>query len=110
MPSVEEWEAWVPRKAIEELTVRRALADVEDPVRIANQLLKETLPIAVMGMTHMAIHEPNPALRFQAQKYVIDRSMGTTNNPTGRPTDDRPAWEKIFESVAVAADEVAEAE
>lgn len=102
----EEWEAWLPRKAMEELTVRRALAHVEDPVKIANELLRETLPVAVMGMAHMAIHEQNPALRFQAQKYVIDRSMGTPNNPSSRPMEKEPVWERILDSVAVVAGEV----
>jgi hypothetical protein len=99
----EEWEAWVPSKAVEELTVRRALQDREDPVKIANDLLKEALPLAVMGMTHTAMHETNPAIRMAAQKYVIDRIMGPAANPKGNGGD-KPRWDHIYESVAVVAD------
>lgn len=96
----EEHEAWLPSKAVEELTVRRALADVEDPVKLANQLLRDALPLAVMGMTHMAVHETNAHIRFNAQKYVIDRSMGGTS-AKAMPIEDKPAWERIFDNVAV---------
>lgn len=106
MATEEEWEAWVPKKAVEELIVRRALEKREDPVKIANDLLKEALPLAVMGMTHTALYEQNPAIRFQAQKYVIDRSMGPVANPKGNGGD-KPRWENIYESVAVVADDAA---
>lgn len=98
------WEAWIPSKAIEELTVRRALANHEDPIKLANQLLRESLPVAVMGMTHLAKFETNPVVRFNAQKYIIERVMGGTNSKA-LPASDKPAWEKIFDSVAVASDE-----
>lgn len=98
-----EWADWVPEKAIEELTLKRALQDVEDPVKMANDLLKDALPLAVMGMTHLAIHEPNPQIRFNAQKYVIDRNMGSVQSPT-KPDSEAPAWQKIFDSIAVVSD------
>lgn len=100
---MESWDEWIPAKAIEELTLKRALQDVEDPVKMANDLLKEALPLAVMGMTHIAIHEPNPQIRFNAQKYVIDRNMGSVQSPT-KPESEAPAWQKIFDTIAVVAD------
>jgi len=94
---------WIPDSAIEELTLRRALQGVEDPVRLAAELLKEALPLATMSMTHLAIHSPNEVVRMSASKYVLDRSMGPVSANT-RPADERPAWDKIFDSVLVEVD------
>lgn len=102
--SDESWAAWCPTKAIEELTLKRALQNVEDPIKMANDLLREALPLAVMGVTHIAIHEQNPLIRFNAQKYVIDRNMGSVQSPT-KPESEAPAWQKIFDSIAVVAQE-----
>lgn len=98
-----DWEEWCPEKAIEELTLKRALQDVEDPIKMANDMLKESLPLAVAGMTHLAVHEPNPQIRFNAQKYIIDRNMGAVTSPT-KIESETPAWQKIFDSIAMVAD------
>lgn len=94
---------WVPAVAIEELTLKRALQDVEDPVKLANDIMKDALPLVTMGMTHTAIHEPNALIRTNAQKYVMDRMLGAVGNPT-KPESEAPAWQKIFDSIAVVAD------
>jgi len=94
---------WVPEDAIEKLTLARALQQVEDPAKLAAELFKEALPTAVMSMTHMAIHSPTEAIRFQAAKYVIDRSMGPVT-ATSKPVDERPAWEKLLETITVEVD------
>jgi hypothetical protein len=98
-----DWKEWVPAEAVEELTLKRALQDVEDPVKMANDLFKESLPLAVMSMTHLAIHENNPQIRFNAAKYVIDRNMGSVQSPT-KPESEAPAWQKIFDSIAVVSE------
>jgi hypothetical protein len=104
----EDYEAWVPQRAIEQLVLKRALQDVEDPIKLANDLLKEALPLSVMGMVHIAVHETNPITRFNAQKYIIDRNMGSVQSPT-KPESEAPAWQKIFDSIAVVADNRTEA-
>jgi hypothetical protein len=98
-----EHEEWVPAVAIEQLTLKRALQDIEDPIKLANELLKEALPVAVMRMTHLALHEQNPVVAMNASKYVIDRIMGAVTSPT-KPETEAPAWQKIFDSIAVVAD------
>lgn len=98
-----EYEDWVPQRAIEELTLKRALQDVEDPIKMANDILKESLPLVTMGMVHTAVHEPNPVTRFNAQKYIMDRNMGAVTSPN-KPETEAPAWQKIFDSIAVVAD------
>lgn len=96
-------EEWVPALAIEELTLKRALQDVEDPAKMAAELLKEALPLAVMSVTHLALYEQNPIVRYNASKYVIDRNMGSVQSPT-KPESDAPAWQKIFDTIAEVAD------
>lgn len=98
-----EYEEWVPSVAIEQLTLKRALQDVEDPIKMANDILKESLPLVTMGAVHTAIHEPNPMIRFNAQKYLMDRSLGSVTSPI-KPESEAPAWQKIFDSIAVVAD------
>lgn len=96
---------WVPEEAIANLTLRRALQDKEDATKLAAELFKEALPVSVMAMTHLAIHSPTEAIRFQASKYVIDRSMGPVTSQI-KPVDERPAWEKLFETVTVEVDAI----
>lgn len=98
-----EFEEWVPDAAIEQLTLKRALQDVEDPIKLANDMLKECLPLVTMSVMHTAIHEPNPLIRFNAGKYLMDRSLGSVTSPT-KPESEAPAWQKIFDSIAVVAD------
>ena len=94
---------WVPQKAIEELTLKRALMTIEDPAKLAAELIREALPVAVMRMTHLALHEQNPVVAFNAAKYVIDRNMGSVQSPT-KAESEVPAWQKIFDSIAEVAD------
>lgn len=94
---------WVPALAIEQLTLKRALQDVEDPIKLANEIIKDALPLVTMGAVHTAIHEQNPLIRFNAQKYLMDRSLGSVSSPT-KPESEAPAWQKIFDSIAVVAD------
>ena len=98
-----EYRDWLPDVAIEELTLKRALQDIEDPIKMANDIMKEALPLVTMGLTHTAVHEPNPLIRTTAQKYVLDRMLGSVTSPT-KPESEAPAWQKIFDSIAVVAD------
>lgn len=104
---MEDFEDWLPARAIEELTVMRALQDVEDPVKMANQIIRETLPVATMRMRHLALHEQNPTVAYNAAKYFMDRAMGAVTSPN-KPESEAPAWQKIFDSIAVIADTKAE--
>lgn len=99
----DSWQEWIPEQAIEELTLKRALQTVEDPAKLAAELFREALPVAVMRMTHLALHERNPVVAFNASKYVIDRNMGSVQSPT-KPDSDVPAWQKIFDTIAEVAD------
>lgn len=90
---------WVPDDAVEELTVRRALQKVEDPIKIAADILREALPIATLAMVHLAIRSPTESIRFNASKYVMDRSLG--DGKDARLPDNKPAWDKIFDSAMV---------
>jgi len=100
---MDSWKEWCPDTAIEQLTLKRALQDVEDPIKLANELIKEALPVATMRMAHLALHEQNPAVAYNAAKYLMDRSMGSVQSPV-KPESEAPAWQKIFDSIAVVAD------
>lgn len=100
-----DWKEWVPEEAIEELTLKRALQQVEDPVKLANDIIKETLPVATMRMRHLALYEQNPTVAYNAAKYFMDRSMGAVSAPI-KPESDIPAWQKVMESIVEVSKDV----
>jgi len=89
---------WLPDKAIEELTLKRALAKIEDSLTLAGDLFKDCAPIAAMSICHMAIHSPTDNVRLAAAKHVVDRAMGTPA-PTPKMEREKPIWEELFDSV-----------
>jgi len=89
---------WLPDKAIEELTLKRALSKIENSLTLASDIFKDCAPIAAMSICHMAIHSPTEQIRLAAGKHVVDRAMGTPA-PTPRIERDKPIWEDLFESV-----------
>lgn len=90
---------WVPDEAVEQLTVRRAFQKVEDPLKMAADILKEALPVAALSMVHLAIHSPTEGIRYNASKYVMDRTLGDGKDM--RLPDNKPAWDRIFDSAMV---------
>ncbi len=96
--------SWVPDEAVEELTVRRALAKYEDPIKMSGEIIKENLPLATMSMVHLAINCPAEPVRFQAAKYVMDRALGDGRDL--RLPDNKPAWDKIYDSVLTEVDNI----
>ena len=95
---------WIPDSAVEELTVRRALSKVEDPIKLAVDILRENLPLSTMSMVHLATNSPTEAIRFQAAKYVMDRTLGDGKDL--KLPDNKPAWEKIYDTVLVEVDNI----
>lgn len=95
---------WCPDEAIEALTVRRALQNTEDPLQMAADLLKEALPLATMSMTHLAVYAEKPEIRFAASKFVVDKAFGDGRDL--RLPDNKPAWDKIFDSVLVEVENI----
>lgn len=92
---------WVPEEAIEKLTLKRAIADDEDPVKMASEIIKEHLPLAAMSMAHLAIYSQTEMVRMNAAKYLMDRAF----DPKGKLPDAKPAWDKVFESAMVEVDQ-----
>ncbi len=97
---------WVPDLAVENLTVRRALQNMEDPIQLSIDIIRESLPLTTMSMTHLAIHCGVETVRFQAAKYIMDKALGDNKNLT--LPDARPAWDKIYETVMVEAEDALE--
>jgi hypothetical protein len=71
--------AWDPDKAFEASVAERAVNDVNvhDPVQVADAvdaIFRENAQVAAMGIVYTAFYEPNPRIRFDAQKYVLERA------------------------------------
>lgn len=94
---------WDPAKALEMLTMERALDSMESPQILAKRLLEECLPMATMSLCHIAVHGDSEVMRFQASKYVVERTMGPAERlPT---VEGRNVWDEIYDKVTVEAEE-----
>ena len=94
---------WIPEQAVESLTVRRALQEFEDPIKLSTDLIKEALPIVTMRMTHLATQSMHDGVAFNAAKYIMDRALGDEGKGIALP-DQKPAWDRIFDNVLVEVD------
>lgn len=98
-----DFKDWDPDKALDALTAEKALEGLEPDVhKMAERLLRENLPMAVMSICHLSTYEPNPMIRFNAAKYILERTMGSTDRmstPTGEP-----AWANVYKTVLTEAE------
>ena len=67
---------WVPDDAIAALVMDRTVHGEETQEQLARRLLRENLPVAVVGIIHTAQHGENSRIRLDAQKYVVERVLG----------------------------------
>lgn len=94
---------WDPTRALESLSLDRALDQSATPQMLAKRLLEENLPVAVMAICHLATHSDTEAIRFNAAKFVVERTMGPAERimaPEGKH-----AWDDIYESVTLGAED-----
>jgi hypothetical protein len=92
---------WNPSRALENLTMERALSSTETPQQMAKKLLEENLPVAVLAIAHLATYSETEIIRLNAAKFVVERTMG----PAERVINDsgKHAWDDIYENVVVEA-------
>lgn len=95
---------WDPVKALSLLNMERALESTNTPQLTAKRLLEENLPIAVMSICHIAVHGDSEAMRFNAARYVVERTMGPAERAATN-LDGRHAWDGIYEKVVSEAEE-----
>jgi hypothetical protein len=93
---------WDPVEALRSLTVENAFDGSESPHDLAKRLLGENLPMSVLAICHMATYSPNETIRFNAAKYVVDRTLGPAERMA--TPDGKHAWEDIYEHVITEAE------
>jgi hypothetical protein len=57
------------------LEERDVMGDVDEATQ-ARRLLRQALPVAVSGLVQLALYGETEKMRFDAQKYIIDRNLG----------------------------------
>jgi hypothetical protein len=97
-----EYEEWDPNKALSNLKMETALDGLDNNVSTAKRLFEENLPLSVMSICHMAVHSPNEGIRFNAARYVIDRTMGPAEKSSA--PEGQQAWQAVFDSVLTEAE------
>jgi hypothetical protein len=93
---------WVPEDAVRNLTMEKTLHGHETHVQLAKRLLDESLPLAVMSVTHIAINSNKDEMRLAASKYIMEHAMGSPGKTSDLPNG-KHAWENIMDAVLVDA-------
>jgi len=93
---------WNPVEALRNLTMERALSSTDTPQMVAKRLFEENLPVSVMAVCHLATYSETEAIRFNAAKFVIERTMGPAERLAA--PDGKHAWDDLYESVTVEAE------
>ncbi|SRR5258706_5717612 len=93
---------WNPHEALQRLTMERALESTSTLQVLAKRLFEENLSIAVMSICHIATYGDSEAMRFNASKYVVERTMGPAVVING--IEGRHAWEDIYDKVVSEAE------
>lgn len=71
-----EDEKWVPDEALASLTMESHLHPEESSTERANRLIVENVDVAAAAVIHIARNDPNPRLRLDAGKYIMERVLG----------------------------------
>lgn len=69
-------DGWNPDEAMKALAEEATILDLT-PAAQAQRLMEEALPVAVAGLVHLSQFAETEKMRFDAQKYLIDRNLGT---------------------------------
>jgi hypothetical protein len=69
-------DGWNPDEAMKALAEEAHILELK-PAQQAARLLEEALPLAVAGLVHLSQFGETEKMRFDAQKYLIDRNLGT---------------------------------
>lgn len=88
---------WDPSAALKNLRMERALDSADTPQVTARRLFEENLPVAVMAICHMATYSDSEVIRFNASKYVVERTMGPAERVMAQ--DGKHAWDEIYDKV-----------
>lgn len=93
---------WNPTEALKNLTLEKALDGSVSPQQTAKRLFEENLPVSVMAICHLATHSETEAIRFNAAKFVVERTMGPAERIMN--SEGKHAWDDVYESVTDEAE------
>lgn len=95
---------WIPDDALESMIMERSLHSGENNVKTSRRLIDENIPIVTQAMLHLAIHSASERIRFDASRYLMDRSLGRASEESVAP-ESTPVSE-FLESVLQDIDQV----
>lgn len=93
---------WDPNQALTNLTMEHALDNSMTPEQLARKLLKENLPVSVMAICHLATFSDSEVVRFNAAKYVVERTMGPAER--AQTETGRHVWDDLYNEVTTEAE------
>ncbi len=89
---------WSADRALTNLSFEKALIDLGSPQDQAKKLFEEALPLVAMSICHLATRSDSEAIRFNAGKYVVERTMGPAEKQNANEGG-RHAWDDIYDDV-----------
>ena len=91
-------EPWVTDEAFDNLVMERVVNPAESAEELTMRLFREASPVATQGIIHLALKGASERVRFEAQKYIVDRTVGRIGD--AKPdTDASQSWEKFMSEV-----------
>lgn len=97
---------WDANAALANLSMEKALSELGSPQETAKRLFEENLPLATMAICHLATRADNDAIRFNAAKYVVERTMGPAEKQD--KIEGRHIWDDVYDEVTDDLHEQAE--
>lgn len=91
---------WDPDNIIDSLADEKQILELSD-VEAAEKILKENVGRAAHAIVHIAVRSPDPKLRFDAAKYVVERVMGRTTESGLMKQDDM--YSDLLNDITVSA-------
>lgn len=68
----------------------------------AKRMFEENVIGATASLVHLALNSQNEKIRLDASKYIIERNLGSVNNPVSSGKGD--PWDALLENVIVQQD------
>ena len=93
------YEEWDPDSIIDSLAEEKRVFDMSD-TQIAERVLRENVAKCAHAIVHIALRSPDPKLRYDASKYVVERVLGRTTE-SGLMRHDE-LYSEIIEDIVVS--------
>ena len=97
---------WIPEDALKEIAQERSKPefDGESIEQYSRRMMEDALPQVTKGLINTAIHSTNDRIRFDAQRYLMERVLGKPGEDTANKG--LTSLESLFKNMSEAAEQL----